>query len=347
MMKINMGRRRMRLNRTCAILICMAVLLFGCGNSGTDQSLAADPSNVQSGETGVNEGNDEKEQEAVSDVSETEADSAEQDAVTEKESADAKEEEEAGEKEDGQVSEEEKQVGGKNEQAAEEENQTGEEDEQVSEEDEQTRIARQYRDILLQYKQIQDERLTQDEVEQSGLTTELIQHGWPFACTVDEVRYLFYDIDENGIDELFITYYGDIVDIYAYDGEKVRYIFGCPYRGISELHPGGMLSLAFSYSANRWYTKWYEYDTGFGDFFPSFEARCDDGGKTVYFEYGSIDDNREEVEKAYREMGEYPVWVYEWAAEDTEEEYENLVPKEPAVKLPEGKKLADYTAEGE
>lgn len=219
------------------------------------------------------------------------------------------------------------------------------EGQQPEEEDKMPGEREQYANVLMQYKKIQEKGLTQEEVEKSGITTELIQHGWPLACSQDEVRFLFYDVDGNGSNELIITYYDDIVDIYAYNGEKVNYAFGNPYRGIAELYPGGVISETFSYSAASWYTMWYRFDAEFADFFPEFEMRCDDGKNTCYYEYFGVDNSREEVRECLAQSGEYPVWVYEWFCEDTKEDYEQLCPKEPPVRLPQGKKIADFNAD--
>ena len=219
------------------------------------------------------------------------------------------------------------------------------EGQQQEEEDKMSGEREQYAKVLMQYKKIQEKGLTQEQVEKSGITTELIQHGWPLACSKDEVRFLFYDVDGNGSNELIITYYDDIVDIYAYNGEKAKYAFGNPYRGIAELYPGGVLSETFSYSAARWYTMWYRFDAEFADFFPEFEMRCDDGENTYYYEYFGVDNSREEVRECLEQSGDYPVWVYEWFCEDTKEDYEQLCPKEPPVRLPQGKKIADFDAD--
>ncbi len=209
-------------------------------------------------------------------------------------------------------------------------------------------IEQQYAAILLKYKRIQDDKLSEEDVEKTGLNTELIQHAWPWACAEDEVRYLFYDIDENGTPELFITYYNDIVDIYAYDGEKVRYSFGAPYRGLSILYPEGMLATTVSYSAGDHTTTWYKFDSVLGDFFPCFEMVNNYDGEPTFYAFGAIDDsNRDEVEEAYRQTGDYPVWVWEWLYEMDFDEYKELCPENQPVMLPQGTRLADFDPNAE
>ena len=46
-----------------------------------------------------------------------------------------------------------------------------------------------------------------------GLNTGLEQLGWPADRLDDEVRYVFYDVDSDGEEELVISSYGYITDI--------------------------------------------------------------------------------------------------------------------------------------
>ncbi|MCR5508461.1 MAG: hypothetical protein K6F34_07230 [Lachnospiraceae bacterium] len=200
-----------------------------------------------------------------------------------------------------------------------------------------------YREILYRYKEAQDGKYSQEQVESMELVTELIQHGWPYAVAGDEVRYLYYDVDSDGNDELIITYYNDIVDIYGYDGKKVRKAFSAGYRDFATLYPGGMLRLDCSISATDYNTIWYQYDTGLGDYFAVFEDRYEEEYGAAYYTfcyYGISDEERKEIEDAYRDYDDYPVWVYEWGDELTKDEYEKIVPKDKAVKLPKGELLS-------
>ncbi len=203
-----------------------------------------------------------------------------------------------------------------------------------------------FREILYKYKEAQAGGYSMERVEEMGLQTELVQHGWPYAGTADEVRYLYYDVDADGSDELIITYYNDIVDIYGYDGEKARLAFSTPYRGIAELYPDGMLVLAFSISAGDSTTTWYQYNTSLGDFFSVYQGIFEEEQEESYYTfcYFNIDEQSlSEVEKLYRENGDYPVWIHEWADKISKEEYEKLVPKTSPVKLPEGEKISSVT----
>ena len=43
--------------------------------------------------------------------------------------------------------------------------------------------------VLYKYKEAQDGRFSDEEVEKLGIWTELVQHAWPFGSNNDEVRY--------------------------------------------------------------------------------------------------------------------------------------------------------------
>ena len=203
---------------------------------------------------------------------------------------------------------------------------------------------RAYRDVLLLYRQAQDGGYTMEQVEDMGLYTELVQHGWPTAALNDEVRYLYFDADSDGSDELVITYCGDIVDLYDYDGQRARHVFSTPYRGITKLHPGGMLSMTFSISASDYSAAWYQYDPAYVDWFAVFEHRYQASTGDAWYifcYYGLSDEERAEVDAALRDTGYYPVWLGEWADMITEEEYDQIVPKTAPLRLPEGERLSD------
>ncbi|MCR5673722.1 MAG: hypothetical protein K6F87_08435 [Lachnospiraceae bacterium] len=196
--------------------------------------------------------------------------------------------------------------------------------------------------VLYKYKEAQDGRFSDEEVEKLGIWTELVQHAWPFGSNNDEVRYLYYDVDSDGNDELIITYYNDIIDIYGYDGDKVRHAYSTPYRGIAQLYPDGMLRSDLSISAADYTTTWLQYDTDLGDYFSVFEKYHDGGVDSFYtFCYYKItDEERAEVMDSYRDHGGYPVWIHEWSDKITEQEYEKIEPKTMPIRLSEGELIS-------
>ncbi len=204
-----------------------------------------------------------------------------------------------------------------------------------------------YMEILDRYKEAQDNRYSEEELENMGFQTELIQHGWPFASNNDEVGYLYYDVDSDGEEELIITYYGAVIDIYGYDGSKVRMAFSTPYRSISELYPGGMLRCDSAAGMNNSSTGWYQFDTVLGDYFPVFCAIRSDSGTEcyTYCYYDLSDEEKAEIVDSYEMIGSYPVWIGEWSDMISEEEYNSIIPKDDPIKLPQGEKLAEYISE--
>ena len=201
-----------------------------------------------------------------------------------------------------------------------------------------------YQEVLYEYKEAQDGKYSMEQVEEMGLWTELVQHGWPNGGTGDEVRYLYYDVDDDGNDELIITYYNDIIDIWGYDGENAVHAFSTPYRGITALYPDGMLNMAFSFSAGDSSSTWYQYDTDIGNYFAVFEDAFTGGDTNEYYTFCYYDldeESHKEVVDSYRESGNCPVWVYEWSDMISKEDYEKLIPTTAAIELPEGEPLSD------
>ncbi|MCR4654777.1 MAG: hypothetical protein K5770_00880 [Lachnospiraceae bacterium] len=197
-----------------------------------------------------------------------------------------------------------------------------------------------YYDVLYQYKLILDREYSVEQIEDMGLWTSLTEQGWPSSSKKKDVRYLFYDVDENGTDELIITCDNEIADIYGYDGFKVRYVYG-NYADKVSLYPGGMLKEEVSYQESGDCESWYQFDTGMGDFFPVIEMYSYEEGENEYYTFGFDESVRDEIESSYREFGQYPVWTYEWADMLTEKEYKALCPKEEVVKLPKGISISD------
>ena len=216
-------------------------------------------------------------------------------------------------------------------------------DKETSKEDASDSRKEAYQEILYKYKEAQDMKYSMEDVESMGLYTELVQHGWPSGEIAGDVKYLYYDVDSDGNDELIITYYDEIIDIYGYDGENARLAFSTPYRGIAEIHPDGMLMLAYSASASYGSTSWYQFDTALGDYLEVYECIYENGNESYYTfcAYGLDDEEHKQVEDSYHDIGTYPVWLHEWSDKLTEKEYESIVPTTEPIKLPDGDLLSD------
>lgn len=202
-----------------------------------------------------------------------------------------------------------------------------------------------YMDLLFKYKEAQDNAYTQEQVEELGLDTELIQHAWPWAAVNDEVKYEFIDIDGEDPYELVITYLGYIIDIYGSNGKKLNYAYGTPYRGEATLYSDGMLEEIYAGSMDHATTRWYRYDPELADFMPVFEQTYDidkDKQKNLHYYMFPYESDPEGVVEDYKQTGTMPVYAWEWDYEITEEEYRRLCSAADVVDVSGGTKIADF-----
>lgn len=186
-----------------------------------------------------------------------------------------------------------------------------------------------YDALLRKYRQAQNEKYTEDQVLEMGLNTELIQRAWPWAAAEDAVKFLVYDLDEDEIPELIITYYDSIIDIYGFHTDRPVQAFSCMYRSMAELYRGGYLMDVFSGTAADGTVTWYKYNAALADFVPVYKSSyvLNDSGKgvTKYYEYTPLGDEKE----------------------ISETEYDSVVPKESdRIKLPEGTLLSEFNGLG-
>ncbi len=118
-----------------------------------------------------------------------------------------------------------------------------------------------YAGVLYWYKALQDSGKSSQEMEKYTSMTGLVQHGWPFATSNDEVGYIYEDLNSDGYDELIITYYGDPVDIYSNEGDAIH-AYSVPYRAIAELYPDGTIMEGLTLGTKGWRQTWYRLDEG-------------------------------------------------------------------------------------
>ncbi|MBQ8946804.1 MAG: hypothetical protein IJ058_08340 [Lachnospiraceae bacterium] len=203
-----------------------------------------------------------------------------------------------------------------------------------------------YAGILNLYKEAQDNKYSEDQVLDMGIESELIQHGWPFASLNDEVRYVLYDVNNDGTDELLITYFDALQDIYTSDGAQLKLAYSCPYRGELSLHEDGMLEMRFAATVSNASTTWYVLNTTVGDYLPVCEwcytATTDDPAGSEYYTY-DYDSARAGVESTYKVTGNIPVTAWEWSDEITEADYNKLKSSAPEITLPRGTPISEFT----
>ena len=163
-----------------------------------------------------------------------------------------------------------------------------------------------YDAILGEYRQAQNEKYTEDQVMEMGLDTELVQRAWPWAASEDAVKFLLYDLDEDEIPELIITYYDYVIDIYGFNGERAIQSYSCMYRAQADLYRGGWLMELFSGTAADGTVTWYKYNPATADFIPACKSvyLLNESGKGVtrYYDYSPLGDEKEISEQVYKDM---------------------------------------------
>ncbi len=201
-----------------------------------------------------------------------------------------------------------------------------------------------YEEILGQYRKAWEEGYSQDRFEDEDFYTELINYAWPLGSPEDAAGYVLYDIDHDGIRELIITYYGNIAEIYGFDGKKATYAYGCVYRAEATLYEDGMLLQNYgtmTYASQEW----YRFDPVIGRMLPVAEMNytpTEDEPENVEYYLYAAEGSWGEIERNYKEYGDLPVWAWEWGDMITEEEYQQYASSGKIVELPESKLLSTF-----
>lgn len=201
-----------------------------------------------------------------------------------------------------------------------------------------------YADLLFKYKEAQDRAYSQEQVEALGLSTELIQRGWPWSDRGDDVRYQFLDVNGDGANEL-VTCFGSIIDIYSVSSGSLQYAYGSLYRSESELYPDGMLCERYAPSMMNASTTWYCFDAKNGQYFPAVQMTCEvTTGEPANVHYYTFPYGTAPVETAesYSNGGDDRSWIWNHSGEITKEAYEAMCSSAQPLQLPEGAKLAEY-----
>ena len=201
-----------------------------------------------------------------------------------------------------------------------------------------------YNEVLYRHKEAQDRRYSSKQTfDLMGFFTPLIDRGWPYATMDDEVRYLYYDVNEDGEDELIITFCDEIAEIYGKCKDSYHMFYSAPYGADVTLYPDGMLKQSYPEGAEFPGTVWQKFDPVLGYYFDEFEEYLDSKNGNQYFVFCYFDldsDGYQEIVDALDNFGSLPVWIGEYSDEITKEEYESYVPTGSPVKLPEGELLS-------
>ena len=194
-----------------------------------------------------------------------------------------------------------------------------------------------YRSVLDLYSRALEEGWDEETMRKNELYSVLPQHGWA-PGDADSAGYFKYDIDGNGIDELMITLYGNVVEIYGFDGKKAVYSYGCPYRGETIIYDDGMVEMLFG-TMTRASNTWYRQNAKTGYLLPVTEREyvpVDHGEPDMQYYIYEVEGNWDIFEEEYEKSGgNFPVWAGEWGDIITESEYESLISHGNPVELPE------------
>ena len=202
-----------------------------------------------------------------------------------------------------------------------------------------------FMDLLFKYKEAEQGAYSEEQLKAMNLRTGLTQHGWPWSGAASEASYRFFDVNGDGLNELIISYYGNIIDIYAVGGDRLNYAYGGLYRGEASLHEGGLLEELFAPSMNHASTTWYRFDPAAGFYFPAFRMDyqvTQNEPEDVHYYTFPYETDKEGTVRRYLAGGEDQEWMWKYSSEITKEAYDALCATSGSIQLPEGSKFADF-----
>ncbi|MCR4789279.1 MAG: SH3 domain-containing protein [Lachnospiraceae bacterium] len=157
-----------------------------------------------------------------------------------------------------------------------------------------------------------------------------------------DLEYVMFDVNADGIEELFFMRQGQIAEIYGTRNDKPIFSVICPETLDLTLYPKGMLRAKSNEKAEGDKDLWLQYFPEWGDFLSVFEET--EGEYYTFCAYDLDDESLRQVNASLADIDDYPVWIYEWFEMISKEDYELLVPKDAPVKLPESYSLSDRDA---
>nr|MCR5109189.1 hypothetical protein [Lachnospiraceae bacterium] len=143
-----------------------------------------------------------------------------------------------------------------------------------------------YSEILSCYRALSTGEYSMDDFKNRGLRTAFEDYPLPDDALSNgsSVGYGFYDADDDGIEELFITYKDKIYDVYGFEGKKPVYAYGLKYRSEAEFYKDGLLRELFGSNTGAFET-WYKYDGNVGRYLPVVEKSYSPAGSSSDTEY--------------------------------------------------------------
>lgn len=194
--------------------------------------------------------------------------------------------------------------------------------------------------VIDTYKKAIDEDWDREKSAEAGLADSVYDSIWPAGFTKDrDGGYCFVDVNKDGQDELIIQHDGSLLAIYGYNGKEAVLSYNNSYRHEAFLYEDGMIQVLFG-TMDSAAEYWYRYHGLSGYILPVVEKTYTpdkDTAKNVECFVFSAELNPEEVDRNYREWGQFPVWAWEWGDEITEKEFDSYTSKAKKVKLPKAK----------
>ena len=185
----------------------------------------------------------------------------------------------------------------------------------------------------------QDEETGSVETTEESDPIEKILDSYMEDPEKQDLKYVMFDVNADGIEELIFTRQGRIVEIYGTRAGKPQLTVVGNDNIELVLHPKGMLEVKIKEPSELSGTKWYQYFPDWGDFLPVFEES--QGEYYTCCAYDLSEDSIKEINGFLKDGGDYPVWIGEWDDMISQKEYDSIVPKSDPVILPEADSLSN------
>ena len=189
---------------------------------------------------------------------------------------------------------------------------------------------------------VQEEETGSVETTEEPDTIEKILDSYMADPNKQDLKYVMYDVNADGIEELIFTREGRIAEIYGTRAGKPQLTVSCNDNCEMTLYPKGMLEVKEKEPPEQSGTRWYQYFPDWGDFLPVFEESL--GEYYTFCAYNLSEESINEINGSLDNVGDYPVWIGEWSDMISQKEYDSLVPKSDPVKLIEADSLSDRDA---